>query len=574
MSGKTLETILKLSAKLDPSLMKALQTANKQTTQSAKDMGDKVSGSMKGMARKVAGYIAMAFSVRAIITFGKAATQAAQDQVLAEAKLATVMRQRMAATDGAIDSIVQLTAAQQRLGVIGDEVQLAGAQQMATFLTSTDSLKTLIPAINDLTAQQYGLNASQENAVAIANLFGKAMNGQMGALTRVGIIFTEDQERIMKYGTEQEKAAALAEIITDNIGHMNTALAQTDFGKYQNAKNVLSDLREQLGKKLMPLIADAAQRLLPYAQKAVEGLGKAIDFVAGVITYLGQHPALFQAIAIGIGAIMVAVTILRVQALLLAAGIDASFGWIGVAITAVVAIAIWMAANWKKVTDFMLKCWEWLKKGAKSVWDAIVEFFSPIVDYIGKVFAPIIAVVESVINVFTGLITFLSGVFSGSWQKVWEGVGSIFSAVWNGLKSIAIGAVNAVISVLNWFIGVYNNTIGKLGSLVGAKITIEPIEYLALAKGMTVTQPTLAMIAEGGDAETVVPHNNRPRSRQLAMEAARGTGLPIGGNTYTFAPVIYANDATGVKQVLDDKYEQFKEWAETMTAQDRRLAFR
>ena len=43
-----------------------------------------------------------------------------------------------------------------------------------------DSLKTLIPAINDLTAQQYGLNASQENAVAIANLFGKAMNGQMG----------------------------------------------------------------------------------------------------------------------------------------------------------------------------------------------------------------------------------------------------------------------------------------------------------------------------------------------------------------------------------------------------------
>ena len=114
---------------------------------------------------------------------------------------------------------------------------------------------------------------------------------------------------------------------------MNEALAQIDFGKYQNAKNVLGDLREQLGQKLMPIIADAAQRLLPYAQKAVEGLGKAIDFVAGVITYLGQHPALFQAIALGIGAIVVAVTILRVQALLLAAGIDASFGWIGVAIT-------------------------------------------------------------------------------------------------------------------------------------------------------------------------------------------------------------------------------------------------
>ena len=71
---------------------------------------------MGSMAKKVAGYIAMAFSVRAIVYFGKAAVQAAQDQVLAETKLATVMRQRMNATDGAIENIVQLTAAQQRLG--------------------------------------------------------------------------------------------------------------------------------------------------------------------------------------------------------------------------------------------------------------------------------------------------------------------------------------------------------------------------------------------------------------------------------------------------------------------------
>lgn len=43
------------------------------------------------------------------------------------------MRQRMGATDKEIQSIKELASAQQEIGVIGDEVQLSGAQQVATF---------------------------------------------------------------------------------------------------------------------------------------------------------------------------------------------------------------------------------------------------------------------------------------------------------------------------------------------------------------------------------------------------------------------------------------------------------
>ena len=72
----------------------------------------------------------------------------------AETKLETVMRQRMAATDEAIQGIKEYCSLQQELGVIGDEVQLAGAQQVATFLKSETALRTLIPAMNYLVAQQ------------------------------------------------------------------------------------------------------------------------------------------------------------------------------------------------------------------------------------------------------------------------------------------------------------------------------------------------------------------------------------------------------------------------------------
>lgn len=134
-------------------------------------------------------------------------------QVEAETKLQTVMQQRMDATAAEIQSIKELAAAQQQLGVIGDEVQLSGAQQIATFLTQKASLDMLIPAMNNLLAQQRGLNATTQDAVSIGNLMGKAMQGQTSALTRVGITFNEAQEKVMKFGTETERAAMLAEII-------------------------------------------------------------------------------------------------------------------------------------------------------------------------------------------------------------------------------------------------------------------------------------------------------------------------------------------------------------------------
>lgn len=95
-------------------------------------------------------------------------TAAYTDQSVVETKIANNMRNMMGARDEEIASIKALCAAQQELGVIGDEVQLAGAQEMATYLKKTSSLRTLIPVMNDMLAQQYGLNATQEEAANIA----------------------------------------------------------------------------------------------------------------------------------------------------------------------------------------------------------------------------------------------------------------------------------------------------------------------------------------------------------------------------------------------------------------------
>ena len=207
-------------------------------------------------------------------------------QVEAETKLETVMRQRMNATEEEIQSIKDLASAQQALGVIGDEVQLMGIQQVSTFLQEKSSLDALIPAMNNLLAQQKGLNATGQDAVNIGNMVGKVMQGQIGALTRAGITFTEAQAEVIKFGTESERAAMLAQVITDNVGEMNAALAKTDAGKAKQAANDLGDLQEVWGS----FIAKYEKDIVVFSQMtvAVSSSMSAFQGLKGVIVSFGS----------------------------------------------------------------------------------------------------------------------------------------------------------------------------------------------------------------------------------------------------------------------------------------------
>ncbi|MBR5653898.1 MAG: hypothetical protein IKX22_07425, partial [Prevotella sp.] len=204
--------------------------------------------------------------------FVSSSVAAYQVQEEAERKLETVMRERMAATDDEIQQMKDLASEQQKLGVIGDEVQLAGMQQVSTFLKEKDSLAILVPAMNDLIAQQKGLNATQQDAQSIGNLFGKVMQGQTSALKRAGITFSEAQEQIMKTGNEQERAAMLAQVVTENVGHMNAELAKTDAGKAKQAANELGDLSEEVGRKLLFVKAKAEQAFLTVIKGSMDAV--------------------------------------------------------------------------------------------------------------------------------------------------------------------------------------------------------------------------------------------------------------------------------------------------------------
>lgn len=189
-------------------------------------------------------------------------SDAYQLQSEGETRLAQAMRNTMGASDEEIESVKELCAAQQQMGIIGDEVQLAASQELATYLGMSSNLKALIPVMNDMIAQQLGYNATAESATQIASMLGKVMNGQTEALSRYGYKFDDAQKYILQYGDESERAAVLAQVVEEAVGGMNQAMAQTSVGQLKQVENTLGDMKESVGQffqGLMPAITGLYQ---------------------------------------------------------------------------------------------------------------------------------------------------------------------------------------------------------------------------------------------------------------------------------------------------------------------------
>lgn len=361
--GQGLENALR-----DPSA----QAGDKAGTQISQGISNKLNSMGKGMMK--AGAIATAISVP-IIKGIKSALSAYETQELAETKLTEIYRSRMGVGKKAAQATIDYASALQKVGVIGDEVALSGAQQLATFAKQPSTINKLLPAMNNLLAQQKGVNATSEDAVNIGNLMGKVLQGQTGALRRVGISFTDAQEQVLKYGTEEEKAAMLAEVINDNVGNMNETLADTPLGQMAQLKNSLGDIKESIGGALAPVLADVADYV---SEKLVPALEKAVDFFKDHPNIAKFTVALAGILAIGGPFLMVLGSIVTI-APAVGAAFTVMMGPIGLVVAAIAALIAIGVLVWKKWGDKigpkLSNAWEKIKKSAEQIFGWLYDYF-------------------------------------------------------------------------------------------------------------------------------------------------------------------------------------------------------
>ena len=224
------------------------------------------------------------FSLYALWNGAKMAIQSAENLIQGEQKLATVMKNRMKATDESVRAIRDLIDAQQQLGVVGKEVQYNAAQQLSVFLQSSKALQTLIPSMNNLIAQQYGANATLEEGAEVARKVGQAIvEGEFTELQEsTGITLSEAEiEKFRSLRTEEERAAMLADILADRIGNMNQELANTPYGAISQLKNNFMELLGTVGTFIVNAIKPLVQWLnlvVVACTKAIKAFGAFFGF--------------------------------------------------------------------------------------------------------------------------------------------------------------------------------------------------------------------------------------------------------------------------------------------------------
>lgn len=486
----------KITQAIAPEATKAGTTAGKKV---ATSMGSKLKSIGGGMMK--AGAIATAVSVPIIAGINKA-MDAYQIQSAAENKLTEIYKTRMGATKGAAKATMELASEIQKEGVVGDEVTLSGAQQLATFAKYPGTVNKLLPAMDNLLVQQKGLNGTTQDATQIANLMGKVMQGQTGALKRVGVSFDESQEKVLKYGTEEERAAMLSQVITDNVGNMNKVMAETPEGKIQQMKNAFGDLTEQIGASFAPILADVAKWLGDVIMPKVEafiGFLKSNPIIAKIVVGLTGLLAVGGPLLIIVGSIVSAIGALMPMM----AAITAPMLAIGAAIAAIVAALIYAwntSASFRTaVTNMINQIWTAVQpliglvmQAVRTVINTIGQLIQSIAGSLTPVIKMITPIIVKVINVIIRIARFAMPILIGAIRvvatvigtavnmastvilalgklipKVWNGIKSVTLTVWNGIKSAVMVPVNIIKSVVSTVV----NTIKKIMSFDGLKDT-------------------------------------------------------------------------------------------------------
>ena len=262
------ELQVRISAEIDD-LKRGCEGAKRQLNQvsvSAGKMGDAIKS-----AFSVAKILAFA---AAVVKVSKECTQAYTTQFNAEQKLTTAMKANLNATDNQITSIKKLTSAQQELGVVGDEAQLAGVAQLSMYKLQISSIEKLIPAMNDLIVARDGLNASVGTATDMGKKFAETLNGETESLKEVGIYFTEAEKKILQYGTEADKVNLIIQKVNNTVGNMNANMADTPLGQIQQLNNLMGDIKEQIGQ----IVSNLTATVIPVLSDILSWVSNILDY--------------------------------------------------------------------------------------------------------------------------------------------------------------------------------------------------------------------------------------------------------------------------------------------------------
>lgn len=253
---------------------------------------DRAASKFAGAAKKAAKFAAVGLGVALVAGAGAAVkfAKAAIEDEQAASRMAQTFQKAAGATDKQIASTEKwITAQGKSLGVTDDELRPA----LSKLVTATGS----VSEAQKLTSLAMDVSAAKGKSLgAVSEALMKAQNGQVGALSRLGI---NTKNAAGETITMEQATKRMA----DTFGGAAQKNAETLGGRIDRLKLIASEAGESLGAKILPPLTTFAEFLLSRGVPAVVQIGGAIQtWAADMGTRLAPIIAQVQSVVMAWGA--------------------------------------------------------------------------------------------------------------------------------------------------------------------------------------------------------------------------------------------------------------------------------
>lgn len=358
---------------------------------------------------------ALAFAFRDTISL-------AREQINVEKQLDAVLASTQGAAGLTAQEIKNMASELQGVTNFGDEAILSGQNLLLTF---TNIGKDVFPQ-----ATETMLNMSQamgQDMKTSAIQLGKALNDPtagLSALSRVGITFTEQQKEQIKALQESGDIMGAQTIILKELERQFGGSARAMADPAIQLRNAWGDFKEEVGRFIIPLLNDLAQRALPVLINAMIWFND-----RGI-------PAMEQ---FGRTVTSVVDTIRTV------------FGWLRQSVDNDVTGRFAYLKAWAD-TNFPL-----LRQLVENIVGALTTFWrnhgETIMYLVRNTLQTVMVIFDTTLRTILGLVQFVLQVLTGDWQGAGQTLISIVQNIWSGITQIfqiQIDTIRAIFAQHDW----------------------------------------------------------------------------------------------------------------------------
>jgi hypothetical protein len=257
----------------------------------------KSTSALEKNVKKLGTSLAAAFSVRAIVNFGKASVRASLQAQAEQDRLNQLLTVGVGATASQVAALNDQASALEKLGVVTAGNITQTQSQLATFNLQTSTIEALTPAILDYVTAEKGATASTSDFKQMTNGLAQALNGNFSSLTRVGFVIDENTKKQIKSGNESERAQAIIEVLNSTYKDFNKNLRATPAGQMQVLANAAEDAQTIIGTGLidaLSLLAGDGNTVEPLAQSMSEFATYVADAAVGMAVLIERFKEFHQ----------------------------------------------------------------------------------------------------------------------------------------------------------------------------------------------------------------------------------------------------------------------------------------